>query len=307
MPTTKEGLQRLLDFFVYGMLRAAESLGNAPLFLRTVEEEGLRKFLLINFPKFQASENPKEACEAYTKSIDEGGLFVTTDTTFTRDDEVDLDLCDPPRERTPAGREMPVRLPGADATEPRGPDGRDGVRRGGRPRRRAHPRRRDDPEGGREGRVETVDGIPPADDDDEEGHRRDGPGCHRLARGPRGPREVRGSPHGALPPVRVAARPRSDHARPRGGGLGGVLPRTRGPATATGRDVPRGRDHRAQDAPDLGRRDPTPDPGPEDAGFTPQDGILRARVRRRPLPSHAGHQSIGGPCQIRSSVRAARR
>ncbi|TLZ77019.1 MAG: hypothetical protein E6K07_07765 [Methanobacteriota archaeon] len=85
MPTTKEGLQRLLDFFVYGMLRAAESLGNAPLFLRTVEEEGLRKFLLINFPKFQASENPKEACEAYTKSIDEGGLFVTTDTTFTGD------------------------------------------------------------------------------------------------------------------------------------------------------------------------------------------------------------------------------
>src|SRR5437867_1308796 len=76
MPTTKEGLQRLLEFFVYGMLRAAESLGNAPLFLRTVEEEGLRKFLLIDFPKFQASENPKEACEAYTKSIDEGGLFV---------------------------------------------------------------------------------------------------------------------------------------------------------------------------------------------------------------------------------------
>src|SRR5207245_1580895 len=85
MPTTKEGLQRLLDFFVYGMLRAAESLGNAPLFLRTVEEEGLRKFLLINFPKFQASEDPKEACEAYTKSIDEGGLFARTDTTFTGD------------------------------------------------------------------------------------------------------------------------------------------------------------------------------------------------------------------------------
>src|SRR5207247_5092471 len=82
-PTTEEGLQRLLDFFVYGMLRAAESLGNAPLFLRTVEEEGLRKFLLIDFPKFQASENPKEACEAYTKSIDEGGLFATTDTTLT--------------------------------------------------------------------------------------------------------------------------------------------------------------------------------------------------------------------------------
>src|SRR5437667_8936884 len=95
MPTTKEGLQRLLDFFVYGMLRAAESLGNAPLFLRTVEEEGLRKFLLIDFPKFQASENPKEACEAYTKSIDEGGVFATTDTTLTAtEDTVHAELGD---------------------------------------------------------------------------------------------------------------------------------------------------------------------------------------------------------------------
>src|SRR2546427_13032458 len=87
MRTTKAGLQRLLDFFVYGMLRAAESLGNAPLFLRSVEEEGLRKFLLIEMPKFKASANAKEACEAYTKSIDEGGLFATTDTTFTGDED----------------------------------------------------------------------------------------------------------------------------------------------------------------------------------------------------------------------------
>src|SRR2546428_11836635 len=112
MPTTKEGLQRLLDFFVYGMLRAAESLGNAPLFLRSVEEEGLRKFLLIEMPKFKASANAKEACEAYTKSIDEGGLFATTDTTFTGDEDTVQaeigDLCPyrrggapPPRHRPP--------------------------------------------------------------------------------------------------------------------------------------------------------------------------------------------------------------
>ena len=77
-------------------------------------------------------------------------------------------------------------------------------------------------------------------------------------------------------------------------------------ASATGRDVPRRRNHRAQDAPDLGRRDPTPDPGPEDARFAPQDGILRTRVRRGALPSHAGHQSLGGPCRIRFPVRPAR-
>src|SRR3989454_2634883 len=118
MPTTKEGLQRLLDFFVYGMLRAAESLGNAPLFLRSVEEEGLRKFLLIEMPKFKASANAKEACEAYTKSIDEGGLFATTDTTFTGDEDTVQaeigDLCPYRRVGGMRHRERPPahRLPG---------------------------------------------------------------------------------------------------------------------------------------------------------------------------------------------------
>src|SRR3989475_5013811 len=113
MPTTKEGLQRLLDFFVYGMLRAAESLGNAPLFLRSVEEEGLRKFLLIEMPKFKASANAKEACEAYTKSIDEGGLFATTDTTFTGDeDTVQAEIGDLCPYRRGGAQRPPPRPPG---------------------------------------------------------------------------------------------------------------------------------------------------------------------------------------------------
>lgn len=85
MPTTKEGLQRLLDFFIYGMLRAAESLGNAPLFMRTVEETGLRKFLLQSMPTFQASDNATEACEAYTKAGDASGFFESRDATFRGD------------------------------------------------------------------------------------------------------------------------------------------------------------------------------------------------------------------------------
>ncbi len=85
MPATKEGLHRLVEFFVYGVLRAAESLGNAPLFLRTVEEEGLRKYLLINFPRFQPSSNATEACQQYTRAIDEEGLFTTSDSVFRGD------------------------------------------------------------------------------------------------------------------------------------------------------------------------------------------------------------------------------
>lgn len=82
MPTTKEGLQKLLEFFLYGMLRAADTLGNAPVFLREVEEEGLRNLMLLNMPKFRASDNATEACAAYTKEVDEEGMFDASDTVF---------------------------------------------------------------------------------------------------------------------------------------------------------------------------------------------------------------------------------
>lgn len=95
MPTTKEGAQRLLDFFIYGMLAAAESLGNPQLFLRTVEEQGLRKFMLINMPRFQASNNATEACRAYTTEVDSEGLFDGSDTVFRGDDnEVRVEIGD---------------------------------------------------------------------------------------------------------------------------------------------------------------------------------------------------------------------
>ena len=85
MPATEEGSKRLLDFFLHGLLRAAESLGNPPLFLRTVAEEGLRKFLLVNLPTFQASDDATEACDAFTKAADRSGLFDGSDSVFRGD------------------------------------------------------------------------------------------------------------------------------------------------------------------------------------------------------------------------------
>ena len=85
MPATEDGMKRLLDFFLYGMLRAAESLGNPPLFMRTVVEEGLRKFLLTNLPTFDASDNATEACDTFTKAADRSGLFDGGDSVFRGD------------------------------------------------------------------------------------------------------------------------------------------------------------------------------------------------------------------------------
>src|SRR5207249_10244632 len=85
MPATEDGTNRLLDFFVYGMLRAAESLGNAPLFLRTVVEGGGRKFMLVNLPTLRESDNATEACGAFTKAADASGLFDGSDSVFRGD------------------------------------------------------------------------------------------------------------------------------------------------------------------------------------------------------------------------------
>ena len=69
------------------MQRSADALGNAGLFMRSVEEEGLRKFLLINMPTFHASTDVTDTCRAYTKAVDQAGLYDGSDTSFRGDDQ----------------------------------------------------------------------------------------------------------------------------------------------------------------------------------------------------------------------------
>jgi hypothetical protein len=87
MSATKEGLQRLPEFFLYGMTRAAEGTGTLDMFLRATEEEGLRKFMLVNMPGFRGADTPLEACRAYTVQLDATGLMDATDTSFRGDDD----------------------------------------------------------------------------------------------------------------------------------------------------------------------------------------------------------------------------
>ena len=77
-PATEDGTKRLLDFFVYGMLRAAESLRNAV-------EQDLRKFMLANLPTFRESNNATEACDAFTQAANASGLFDGSDSVFRGD------------------------------------------------------------------------------------------------------------------------------------------------------------------------------------------------------------------------------
>src|SRR3972149_6902274 len=84
MPTTKDGLQKMLEFFLYGMMRASDALGNTPLFLRSIEEEGLRKFMGVNMPRFHATDDAVQACRAYTAEVDAEGLFDAPATSFRK-------------------------------------------------------------------------------------------------------------------------------------------------------------------------------------------------------------------------------
>jgi hypothetical protein len=95
MPATEEGTKRLLTFFLYGMMRAAESLGNPTLFMRKVVEEGLRKFLVTDLPTFEASEDARATCEAFTQAADASGFFDSGDTVFRGDgDTVSVEIGD---------------------------------------------------------------------------------------------------------------------------------------------------------------------------------------------------------------------
>jgi hypothetical protein len=88
MPATEDGLRRLLNFFLYGMIRCAESLGNPTLVLRKVVEEGLRNFLASGLPMFEASDDARATCEAFTKAADASGLIDGSDTVFRGDSNV---------------------------------------------------------------------------------------------------------------------------------------------------------------------------------------------------------------------------
>src|SRR5438874_11103068 len=88
MPATEDGANRLLNFFLYGMIRASESLGNPALFMRSVIEAGLRRFIFTNLPGFAgAPEDLTKACEAFTKASDEYGLSDGRDTVLRREGE----------------------------------------------------------------------------------------------------------------------------------------------------------------------------------------------------------------------------
>lgn len=79
MPQTAEGLQKFLNYWLYGCLKTAGELGNTKVFMRTIEQEALGKFIESEARDLQMAPDAETACRAYMKDLDRRGIMDSGD------------------------------------------------------------------------------------------------------------------------------------------------------------------------------------------------------------------------------------
>ena len=77
MPATLEGVRSLLANWLYGMVRAAEILGNDQVFMRTAEEESLARWRRSRPPARTPtpSSDPVDAAREYQRDLGREGFI----------------------------------------------------------------------------------------------------------------------------------------------------------------------------------------------------------------------------------------
>jgi hypothetical protein len=91
--TTKEGIQSLLDYWLYGMLKSSTELGTAGVFLRTVEEVAVGRFIEEQGVRLARAHTPEQALRAYLHVLDERGIMDERDVSLRSDgDRVRLEI-----------------------------------------------------------------------------------------------------------------------------------------------------------------------------------------------------------------------
>jgi len=79
MPPTTEGLKKFLNSWLYGVLQTAKELGNAEVFMRKVQEVGIRRFLEVEGLRFEGLKDPLAVCRRYTEQLDDLGVMDASD------------------------------------------------------------------------------------------------------------------------------------------------------------------------------------------------------------------------------------
>lgn len=82
MPPNAKGLQSFLDYWLYGVVRTSENLGNARMFLRSVQEESIRKLLDTEELSFGKSRDPLHILRAYDQHLDRLGILDGNDAEY---------------------------------------------------------------------------------------------------------------------------------------------------------------------------------------------------------------------------------
>lgn len=101
MPQTVDGVQKMFNYWVYGVLRTARSLGNWRVFLRSTLEEGVRSLVERQGFRTRAFRDAEDACRAYVSFMDGLGAHDATDTTIRAEG---------PRIRAEIGAGCPYRM-----------------------------------------------------------------------------------------------------------------------------------------------------------------------------------------------------
>ncbi len=85
--TTREGAQRLLEFWLYGILKASQELGTSELFVRKIEEAAVDKFVEEEHAGSRHFTDPAHAIRAYVQLLDDRGMMEASAATVRGDGE----------------------------------------------------------------------------------------------------------------------------------------------------------------------------------------------------------------------------
>jgi hypothetical protein len=84
MPQTSKGLQSHLDYWLYGIVKSTADLGNTRSFLRSVQEETIRKFLAVEHLSFTPDMDPVQLLRRYNEHLDARGILDADDIAYHR-------------------------------------------------------------------------------------------------------------------------------------------------------------------------------------------------------------------------------
>ena len=80
-----QGMRTFLDYWLYGVVKTAAELGNAKVFLRSVQEDSIRKLLQNEHLAFGDARDPCEILQRYDRHLDSMGIIDHDDVRYAAD------------------------------------------------------------------------------------------------------------------------------------------------------------------------------------------------------------------------------